>query len=146
MTRPPPWAEARHLGQAMNMDVLAARVPPPSPAKPLPLAAERWAAEVCVYCGNKTGLQVGSLAIMKDDKRKRIIFGGGEDELYVAEGVKQKVVDFILSQEEKQKEVKGKIGAAKESGDIDARKALMKQYQDNGWATQTEANRLQYGQ
>ncbi len=63
MTRAPAWSEARHLGQALNMDVLAARVPPPSPADPLPRAAERWAAEVCVYCSGKTGLRVGSLAI-----------------------------------------------------------------------------------
>ncbi len=63
MTRPPLWAEARHLGQAANMDVLAARVPPPSPGEPLPRAAKRWAAEVCVYCGGKNKLKVGLLAI-----------------------------------------------------------------------------------
>ncbi len=63
MTRAPAWSEARHLSQSANMDVLAARVPPPSPADPLPRAAERWAAEVCVYCGSKSKLKVGVLAI-----------------------------------------------------------------------------------
>lgn len=63
MTRRPPWSEAKRLGQALSMDVLAARVPPPSPAVPLTRAAQRWAAGICVYCGNKNGLRVGVLAI-----------------------------------------------------------------------------------
>lgn len=63
MTRAPAWSEAKHLGQASNMDVLAARVPPPSPADPLPRAAQRWAAGTCVYCGGKSKLKVGVLAI-----------------------------------------------------------------------------------
>lgn len=62
MTRASAWSEARHLGQALNMDVLAARVAPPSPGEPLPRAAERWAAKVCVYCGGR-GWRVGVLAI-----------------------------------------------------------------------------------
>lgn len=63
MSRRPAWSEARRLGQASNMDALAARVPPPSPGEPLPRATERWAAEVCVYCGGKRKLKVGVLAI-----------------------------------------------------------------------------------
>ncbi len=63
MTSSPPWAEARHLGQAADMGALAERQPPPSPSEPLPRAAKRWAAEECVYCGNKSGLRVGVLAI-----------------------------------------------------------------------------------
>lgn len=63
MTRTPAWSEARHLGQAADMGVLAARVPPQSPGEPLPRATERWAAGVCVYCGGKSKLKVGVLAI-----------------------------------------------------------------------------------
>lgn len=66
MTRHPAWSEARHLGQAAHMDVLAGRVPPPSPAEPLPLARQRWAAETCVYCGGKDKLRVGILAFTGD--------------------------------------------------------------------------------
>jgi hypothetical protein len=59
----PTWSEARHLGRQASAGALAERAAPSDPSEPIPRAAQRWAAGVCVYCGAGSGLRVGALAI-----------------------------------------------------------------------------------
>lgn len=85
-----------------------------------------------------------TLEITKDDRAKRIIWGNDET-LWVADGVKKEVVDFLLAQVAEFKSLKNKISEAKQAGNIEARKDAMRKYQNLGLYVQSEANKLQYG-
>lgn len=85
-----------------------------------------------------------AISIRKDDRNQRVTITGGEETLIVADGVKEEVVSFILAQERERTRVKAGIAQAKLDGDLDARKILMRKYQEMGLFTQNEASKLQY--
>lgn len=85
-----------------------------------------------------------AISIVKDDRSKRIIISGGNETLFVEDGVKPIVVDFVLAQEKAQAEIKLEIAKAKSDGDAETRKTLIKKYQSLALLVQREANKLQY--
>lgn len=59
----PAWNEARRAGGRSRNKALAERAAPGNSNVAIPMAAQRWKAGVCVYCGKKGRLRVGRMAI-----------------------------------------------------------------------------------
>jgi len=59
----PAWREGRMAGQRARNNEQANRASSGGKNVTLPQAKERWAKQVCVYCGESTGRRVGYLAL-----------------------------------------------------------------------------------